>query len=120
MRIKKIKLPDIGKFEERLARWIFSRRYRVVTFSLIILFLFATFFVPYLNLVVSTYFLILIALVFMPFVLDIEAKIFFVTGLLMFFLTFIVWSLGQTEEAEVIANYVYIILLSGSLKALLS
>ncbi|TSC90507.1 MAG: hypothetical protein G01um10145_179 [Microgenomates group bacterium Gr01-1014_5] len=120
MEIKKLKLLDVGKVEKYLARWIYTKRYRLITFSFIILLLLSSFFVPYLNLIVTSYLLIFLAFVLAPFVLDIDAKIFIVTGITLFFLTFIVWSLGQTEEAESIANYVYIILLSGSLKALLS
>ncbi len=120
MEINKLKLPDSEKIERYLARWFYVKRYRLVAFSFVVLLLLSTFFVPYLNLIVTSYFLILIALVLAPFVLDIDPKIFFVTGITLFFLTFIVWSLGRAEEAESIANYIYIILLSGSLKALLS
>lgn len=118
--IKKLKSLDIERYEKNFARWAYASRYRIITLTLVVLILMSTFFMPYLNLVVTSYYIILISLVLAPFILDMEAKVFLVAGLILFCLVFFVWTLGKTEEAESLANYVYIFLLSGSLKALLS
>lgn len=81
--------------------------------------LFAANYIPYINLFSNTYLIILVLLSLTPLILDIDGKIFIGIGLLLFVMTFLIWFVGQTEEAEALAEYIFIFFLSGSLKSLL-
>lgn len=83
------------------------------------LMLYAANYVPYINLFSNTYLIILVLLSLTPIILDIDGKIFIGIGLLLFVMTFLLWFVGQTEEAEALGEYIFIFFLSGSLKSLL-
>lgn len=113
------KLYSLKDFQKQLDKWVYKKRYRLMLLLLVGLTLFAANYIPYINLFSNTYLIILVLLSLTPLILDIDGKIFIGIGLLLFVITFLIWFVGQTEEAEVLANYVFIFFLSGSLKSLL-
>lgn len=108
------------KIEKIIVHWVAPRRYRLILFFLVILMIISTAYIPYINLISNFYLVWLVSLVAMPLILDIDHKIFFAAGTMLFFLTALLWFIGQTEEAEVLTEYIYIILLSGTINALFS
>lgn len=120
MIFRKFKFEDMEKLEKIFAVWVFRKRHRIVLFVFAVLLLFTAFFIPYLNLFINSFLIFSTALILAPFILDIDSKVFFVIGIILFFLTFVLWSVNQLEEAEILTEYIYIILLSGSLKSLFS
>ena len=98
--------------------WIFQRRYRLLIFVCVILFGFAANYIPYISLLFSKpYLSILILVCLAPFILKVEAKILFTLAIGGFLLVFLFWFLGQTEEAEVLIEYIFILLLAGTIRS---
>lgn len=121
MRIKEVlESLNVEKIEKGLAVWVIRKRHRIVLFIFVVSLLITTFFIPYLNLLVNSYVIFSTSLLLAPFILDLDPKLFIITGIFFFFLAFFLWSVNQIEEAETLTEYIYIILLSGSLKALFS
>ncbi|MBI2268243.1 MAG: hypothetical protein HYU80_02205 [Candidatus Blackburnbacteria bacterium] len=120
MGIRKFTFADIERVEKTLFQWILPKRYRLVLLLFVISMLTAAGFAPYFNLILNFYIIVLVSLVLTPIILNVDSKIFFVVGIVCFFLAALLWFMGQTEEAEVLTEYIFIILLSGSFKAFLS
>lgn len=120
MGIKKFTFANVESVEKRLFQWVSPRRYRLVFLLFVISMVVAADFVPYVNLFLNSYVVVLISVLLVPFVLDLDSKIFFALGTSCFFLVVILWFIGQTEEAETLTEYIFIILLSGSVKVFLS
>lgn len=99
--------------------WILARKYRLVFFSVVVGFLVALSQAPYANLLFDSYLIILVSTVLSPYILSIDARPFFIVSLALFAVTAIVWFVNW-EEAEIITDYVFIILLSGVLRELFS
>lgn len=104
---------------EPILTWILARKYRLVFFSMVVGFLVVLSHAPYINLLFDSYLVILASAVLSPFILSIDARPFFIVSLVLFVVTVIVWFV-HWEEAEVIADYIFIILLSGVLRELFS
>lgn len=119
MVFSKFGFTSVEAVERSLFRWVFLKRYRLVFLLFIVSVLVAAGFAPYINLILNPYLVVLIFLIFTPFVLDLDPKIFFVVGIVCFFPAALLWFTGQIEEAEVLVEYVFVILLSGSFKAFL-
>ena len=120
MKFEKFNFTNLEKIEKKLVFWIFRKRHRIVLFIFFLLLLFTAYYIPYLNLFINSYLILSVLLLLALFILDIDSKPFFIIGLTLFFLTFVLWSVNQIEEAETLAEYIYLILLSGSIKALFS
>lgn len=121
MKFSKFGFANVERMERDLFRWILPRRYRLVFLLFVISLLVVTKFIPYVNLLfLNPYLIVLVSLILTPFILDVDPKIFFVVGIGCFFLAGLLWFTGQTEEAEVLTEYIFVILLSGSLRAFLS
>lgn len=87
-------------------------------FVCVILFGFAANYIPYISLLLSKpYLSILILVCLAPFILKVEAKILFTLAIGGFLLVFLFWFLGQTEEAEVLIEYIFILLLAGTIRS---
>lgn len=119
MKLEKFDMILIQKIENSFWQWIWQRRYRIPLFFLLVLLIILFSNAPYVNLLFSYFFIIFISLLITPFVLDIDAKYFFILSMIFFVIAFIVW-FSDREFAEVIGNYIFIVLFSGVLKAYFS
>lgn len=104
---------------ETVLTWILTRKYRLVFFGIVVSLLVAVSHAPYINLLFDSYLIILISTILSPFILNIGARPFFIVSLVLFAVTVIVWFVNW-EEAEIITDYIFIILLSGILRELFS
>lgn len=120
MTIRNFTSSDIKTAEKAVVRWVLPRRYKLTVFFLVILITMSTKYIPYINLVSNAYVRWLFILVSAPLILDIDPRYFFIFGVTCFFLTAVLWFIGQTEEAEILADYIFIVLLSGAIKAFFS
>lgn len=120
MDFRKIKFASLEGIERKIIHWIILRRHRLMFLVFIVLLLRVTEFIPYINLFFSPYLVVFMSLVLIPHILDLEPKIFFAVGIACFFLAAFLWFTGQVEEAEILTEYIFVILLSGSFKAFLS
>lgn len=118
--MEKNKFETIKKIERDFAIWIFSRRYNFVFLVLVVAGLFGILLIPYLNLLINWYTIILISLILAPFILNMEYKILISVSILLFVAVFILWVFRQTTEAENLTEYIFILLLSGALRSALS
>ncbi len=118
LKIKLIKLST-EKLGKNFSNWILSRKYRLILFILVLAVLRASDTVPYVNLIVNPYLIVLIAVVLCPLILDIDPKPLFIIGTMGFLLAALLWFMGQIDEAETLGEYVFIVLISGTLKAFL-
>lgn len=107
---------SVGEF---VLTWVLVRKYRLVFFSIVVGFLVVLSRAPYINLLFDSYLIILVSMVLSPFILNIGARPFFILSLVLFVVTVIMWFVNW-EEAEVIADYILVILLSGVLRELFS
>src|SRR3989344_7318295 len=120
MGIRRFSFANIERVEKSLFQWILPRRNRLAFLLFVISILVTADFTPYTNLLLNPYLIVLISLILVPLVLDLDPRIFFVLGIICFFPAMFLWFIGQTEEAEVLTEYIFIILLSGSFKTFLS
>lgn len=120
MVINNFRLLSLDKLEKDLGQWLFLRRYRLIVLVVVLSGLVTASKLPYLNVFVSSYLIIFISLVIIPFILKIRAKVLIAIGISLFFVVFIYWIFGRADEAEKLTEYIYIILLSGVLKSFLS
>lgn len=120
MDFRKIKFASLDGIERKTIHWIIPRRHRLMFLIFVVLVLRTTEFVPYINLFFNPYLVVLISLVLTPLILDVEPKIFFTVSIACFFLAVFLWFTGQIEEAEVLTEYIFAILLAASFKAFLS
>lgn len=120
MDFRKIKFASLDGMERKIIHWIIPRRHRLMFLVFVVLVLRATEFIPYINLFFSPYLVVFMSLVLTPLILDVPPKIFFAVGIACFFLAAFLWFTSQIEEAEVLTEYIFVILLSGSFKAFLS
>lgn len=116
---KKINFEFIKRIERSIFMWAQVRRYRITLFIFVVLLLILLSRAPYTNLFFNSYFVILVGAVLAPFILDIDARPFLVTSMILFVLMFIVWFFDR-DNAEAIANYIFILLLSWILRTLFS
>jgi len=114
----KLNFQNVEEVERMFSIWIFKRRYRIVFFAFVVFLLLAFSLAPYVNLILNTYLIIFISSSLAPFILDLDVKLLITMGVTLFILTFFLLLTAQTEEAEFIAEYIFVILFSGSLKAL--
>lgn len=115
----KINFKIVEKVEVGILEWVRVRRYKLPLFIFIIGSLMLLSHTPYINLFFSSYLVILTSVVLTPFILDISAKPFFITFVYLFIFTLVAWFVDN-DGAEMIAEYIFIILLSGILRALFS
>lgn len=120
MEIKKLTFLIIKRVKKSLLQWGFSRRRRLIFLLFVISMLVAADFAPYTNLLLNFYLIVLVSLVLTPFILDVDPKVFLAVGIVSFFMIALLWFAGQIEEAEILTEYIFVILLSGSFRAFLS
>lgn len=109
----------VEKVEIVILKWIQVRRHKLPFFIFIVGLLILLSHAPYINLFFSSYLVILASVVLVPFVLDIDTKPFFVISICLFILTLVAW-FADRDGAETIAEYIFVTLLSGILRALFS
>ena len=105
------------KIEKYTLGWIIAKRHRIFSLILITTAILISSQLPYINLFVSEYILIMTLVIITPIVLDLNFKILIGTGILLFLPTAFLRFIGQTEAAEALADYIFILLLSGTIKA---
>lgn len=98
--------------------WILANKYALTFLALTALGLRALYFIPYVNIALSSYLLFLIFLFFAVFTLKIKSSTLVMLGLLLFLLAFLIWLLGAYERAETLAEYIFIILLASVFKGI--
>lgn len=115
----KINFRIVEKVEVTILKWIQVRRYKLPFFIFTVGLLILLSHTPYINLFFSSYLVILISVILAPFILDIDAKPFFTASMYLFIFTLVAWFIDR-DGAEMIAEYIFIILLSGILQTLFS
>lgn len=111
------KKKNPGDIKRIVLKCIWIRRYRVSPFILAVASLIVFSRIPYVNLFFSYYLIIFISVILAPFILDIDDRLIFLTAIILFTLTLIMWFIDR-YSAEMIANYIFIILFSAVGKAL--
>lgn len=115
----KINFRIVEKVEVTILKWIQVQRYKLPFFIFIVGSLILLSHAPYINLFFNSYLVILASVVLASFVLDIDAKPFFTASMYLFIFTLVAWFIDR-DNAEMIAEYIFIILLSGMLQTLFS
>ena len=115
----KININSAKNIERIILKWIWVQRYRVPLFVLAVLFLIGISLAPYINLFFNSYLIIFMSVILAPFILDIDDRLFFAIAIVLFTLAFIMWFI-DSDSAEAITTYIFIILFSGIVKALFS
>lgn len=115
----KVNFEIVERVEVSILRWVQVRRYRLPFLIFVVGSLMFLSHAPYINLFFGSYLVILTSVVLTPFILDISAKPFFITFVYLFIFTLVAWFVDK-DGAEMIAEYIFIILLSGILRALFS
>jgi hypothetical protein len=113
------RFSTIEILERKIISWLYIKRYRVLTLSIIIFLVILLNFLPYVSLFFNIYFATLIIIFLSPIVLDLNIKPFIVFGLLLIVLSYIFWIFSQSE-ADLFAEYAFIFFLAGSFKAMIS
>ncbi len=118
--MKLFKFSTIENLERRIIKWLYIKRYRVLTLSLVILLVILLNFLPYISLFFNMYFAILVITFLTPIILDLNIRPFIFLGLLLILLSYFFWIFYQTDDAETLAEYAFIFFLAGSFKAMIS
>lgn len=103
----------LKKFEKKLYLWIKDRRYKIVTFLVLMS---ATIFLsmaPYINLFVETELVVYFIMVLAIIVFNISLNRIILVSLLLFFISMVFFLLRDLDTAELIVNYIYGIFLVG-------
>lgn len=108
------------KLEKNVFLWIVTKWHRILIYSFVVLMLFILHQSSYINLFFNSYLFILTSVAVAPFVLKIDNKLFFWVGIALFAPVLFLWLIGQTENAQSWSEYIFVILLSGSLRIFLS
>ena len=110
---------DIKDVERNVLGWLEYRKYKLPLFIFTLFMLWILSRAPYINLFFTSYFFILAAVVLAPFILNIDARLFFVSSVVLLLVAFFAWLIDR-DTAEKLAEYIFIILLSGILRTLFS
>ena len=119
---KKINFSQITDLtESAILKWVRIRRYRLLLFIIVVTLLLIFSNAPYINLFLNSYLIILISIALAPLVLNLSARLFFLTALILI-LPALLLSISphQEEEAGVIGEYIFILLFSGVVKTFFS
>ena len=119
MKFKQIDPFLVQKIEKKVWYWIKTRRFRLPFFIFLVAIIIIFFKAPYINLFFNSYFIFFISLILAPFILDIDAKYFFILAVIFFGFAIMLFLLNK-DELEMIGNYIFIFLFSGSIKMLFS
>lgn len=112
-------MKELQKQEKAFRQWTYVRKYRIPLFVLLVALLYAFSNAPYMNLFLNAYFIILICVILSPFILKIDARFFILAAISLFLYAFIIWFTDQ-DRAEMIGNYIFILLLTGVMKTYFS
>ncbi len=115
--LRKTNFAFVENVERSILIWLRVRKYRLSFFIFVVAILFTFSHAPYINLFLNSYLIILISVILAPFILDIDARPFFVIALALFIVTFFMWFFDK-NGAETLGEYIFIILLSGVLRTL--
>lgn len=103
----------LKKFEKKLYLWIKDRRYKIVTFLVLMSFIIFLSMAPYINLFIESelviYFIMLLAIL----VFNISLNKIILVSLFLFFVSMVFFLLRDLDTAELIVNYIYGIFLVG-------
>lgn len=103
----------LKKFEKKLYLWIKDRRYKIVTFLVLISLIIFLSMAPYINLFIESelviYFIMLLAIL----VFNISLNKIILVSLFLFFVSMVFFLLRDLDTAELIVNYIYGIFLVG-------
>lgn len=110
---------SVRNIERIILKWIWIRRYRVPLFILVVVLLLGFSHAPYVNLFFNAYLIFFVSAILAPFILDIDDRPIFATATLFLIIASMVW-FSDRDVAEMMVNYVFIILFSGVTKALFS
>lgn len=112
--------PSLAKNLERIFfKWIWIRRYRTLSFILLVLFLIVFSKAPYINLFFNSFLIIFVSTILAPLILNIDDRHLFVILLVFLLLLLPVW-LVDRDSAQMLANYIFILIFSAVVKALLT
>lgn len=100
--------------------WIDIRKYRLILFSLVAIILLVFSYTPYTNLLINLTLVIFLSVLMAPFMLDLDEKLYFGVIIFLLFLVLFLYVTNQREEAELVSQLIYILFLSGSLRAIFS
>ena len=110
---------DIKDVERNVLGWLEYRKYKLPLFIFTLFMLWILSRAPYINLFFTSYFFILTTVVLAPFILNIDARLFFVSSVVLLLVAFFAWLIDR-DTAEKLAEYIFIILLSGILRTMFS
>lgn len=103
----------LKKFEKQLYLWIKDRRYKIVTFLVLMSLIIVLSMAPYLNLFIESELVIYFILVLAILVFNISLNKIILVSLLLFFISMVFFLLRDLDTAELIVNYIYGIFLVG-------
>lgn len=110
---------NIEEIESGVLEWLEHRKYRLLLFVFMGAMLWVLAGLPYINLFFNLYLVIFIAVVLAAFVLDINARLFFIVAPALLVVAFLAWFVDKDIAARLV-EYIFIILLSGILRTLFS
>lgn len=116
-KIRKTDFSFVERVERAIFNWVRARKHRLPFFVLLMLLLIGFSHAPYVNLFFNSYFIVFIATILTPLILDIDDKLIFLTAIVLFTVAFTMWFIDR-DSAEIIINYIFIFLFSAVIKAL--
>ena len=108
---------DLVNLESQFLKLIIKRRHRFLLFIFAMILLVGLYYAPYINLFFSPYLFIFIVALLIPIILDIDAKPLFTFAVGLLICSLLVWFIDP-YIAESMAEYIFIVLFSGSLRYL--
>ena len=119
IKFNKVNFAVIEDIEERFLKFILERRYKLPFFVFVTTAILVFSNAPYINLVMNSYLSIFIVILLAPLIIDINIAPLFIMAVALFVIA-IIWWFIDPYGAEIIGNYIFIILFAGIVKALFS
>lgn len=103
----------LKKFEKQLYLWIKDRRYKIVTFLVLMSAIIVLSMAPYINLFIESELVIYFIMVLAIIVFGISLRMIILISLFLFLISMIFFLLRDLDTSELIVNYIYGIFLVG-------
>ncbi len=110
----------IENWEKAFFDWLVLSRYKIVFLLLVSIIIIFVSFLPYINLIIAKELVPIVIFIAAIFILGLDEEKIIKFGLLIFVVTLFFYLIDRLETAEILANYIYLILLTAVIKSIFS